>query len=172
MKIRLPSRKVFKLKKESKKITSAYLNRSAVMLRPKQPMLDWLNTLPELMPDMTLEDIRKDSTVYLLPERAFDGDVLKMVYENWDKYFSMQLTAWWTEDGQWPANRSMAMFKEWFDVEVCSELFDMADGPIEKKKEETEFIKDMRKYAAVAKLKTRTAINNGMKRWRKFRAKG
>jgi len=150
----------------------AYLNRSAVMLCPKQPMLDWLNILPGLMSDLTLEDIRKDSTIYLLPEHAFDGDVLKLVNDNWEKYFSMQLTAWYTAENLWPANRSLKMFHEWFDVEVVSELFDMADGPIEKKKDEPEWVKELRKYAMSAREKTRTAFDNGMKRWRKFRASG
>jgi len=38
----------------------------------------------------------------------------------------------------WPAKRDWKVFKEWFEIEINSEVFDLVDGAVEKE----EHIKD------------------------------
>ena len=41
------------------------INRMAVVIRPKQPFLDWVNTNPGTK-SFTIEDITDENTVYLI----------------------------------------------------------------------------------------------------------
>lgn len=44
------------------------INRSLVILKPKQPFLDWTRTLEDEDKDLTLEQLAEDSIAYLIPE--------------------------------------------------------------------------------------------------------
>jgi len=44
------------------------INRSLVILRPKQPFLDWGMAVDDEDKNLTLEQLAEDSTDYLIPE--------------------------------------------------------------------------------------------------------
>src|SRR5438132_254234 len=44
------------------------VNRSAVVVIPKQPFLDWLRRVDPTGGKLTLADLRRDPSIYLLPE--------------------------------------------------------------------------------------------------------
>ena len=44
------------------------INRSAVIVMPAQPFLDWLHQADPTSAELTLEDLRHEPTIYLLPE--------------------------------------------------------------------------------------------------------
>jgi hypothetical protein len=44
------------------------INRSLIILKPKQPFLAWIRTLDDEDQDLTLEELAEDSTAYLIPE--------------------------------------------------------------------------------------------------------
>ena len=44
------------------------INRSAIVVRPAQPFLDWLHRVDPTSAQLTLEDLRREPTIYLLPE--------------------------------------------------------------------------------------------------------
>ncbi len=48
------------------------VNRSVVIVRPKQPLVDWVNQTPEVKPrkKLTLEDMRASRTVLLVPQET------------------------------------------------------------------------------------------------------
>jgi len=114
------------------------INRTAAIIRPKQPFLDWLNTLPNPLKDLTLESIRQEAIVFLMPVYDTNEEVLEIVYSDWDLHFEEQLEGWWKRENEWPQNRSLEMFKAWFDVEICSEVVNMTEGPIEDDEVEPE----------------------------------
>lgn len=39
----------------------------------------------------------------------------------------MELWAWHTDETYWPKKRNLALFREWFDIEIHSEVIDMDD---------------------------------------------
>jgi len=51
------------------------LNRSAVMVKPRQPFLDWLHAADPTGGSITLGELGQDPTIYLLPECETAGDV-------------------------------------------------------------------------------------------------
>ena len=46
----------------------ATLNRSAIVAKPKQPFLDWLHTADPASYKLTLRDLVREPTIYLVPE--------------------------------------------------------------------------------------------------------
>jgi hypothetical protein len=44
------------------------LNRSAILVRPKSPFLDWLHGADPTSVTLTLADLRREPTIYLVPE--------------------------------------------------------------------------------------------------------
>jgi len=109
------------------------LNRYALILRAKEPFVQWVNG-PEKDPSnhQTPEEVRKDPVVYLIPEMKWPGPTMDWVFENFDHFFKDQLNAYWTDKKNWPKNRSVQMFKEWFDIEVFSVLENVVDEAIEE----------------------------------------
>ena len=44
------------------------INRSAIMVMPAQPFLDWLHRVDPTSAHLTLADLRQEPAIYLLPE--------------------------------------------------------------------------------------------------------
>ena len=40
----------------------------AVVIKPKQPFIDWLNSIPDEDIDFTLEQVSEDNITFLIPE--------------------------------------------------------------------------------------------------------
>ena len=100
------------------------LNRAALIVRPKQPFLDWAASLDDsgLVPDVAGEH-----TVYLIPEFESDEDgrlVLKHVYV---EIFERELDGWHTDPSAWPQKRDFKTFQEWFSIDLHSVVEDLMD---------------------------------------------
>ncbi len=108
------------------------VNRTVVVIRPKQPFVDWLNSVPGENSDNTLEDISTENTTFLIPEFDFVQDSLECVKEIYSDIFRFELFGWYTDDELWPRNRTWEMFQEWFEIEINSEVFDLVDEAIKK----------------------------------------
>ena len=67
------------------------INRSLVILRPKQPFLDWGVALDDK--NFTLEQLAEDSTAYLIPELWDDSDQEELLESYCDVLFEEQLLA-------------------------------------------------------------------------------
>jgi hypothetical protein len=44
------------------------INRSAIIVKPAQPFLEWLHRVDPTSAHLTLDDLRREPTIYLLPE--------------------------------------------------------------------------------------------------------
>lgn len=106
------------------------VDRTVALVRPKQPMLDWLLAQPDNDVDITLEMLRTDCTVLLVPEGEEPEDAISYIDEIFGQVFEMELTSWYDETERWPANRTLKLFWEWFDVEVHSLVIDTMDEPL------------------------------------------
>jgi hypothetical protein len=86
------------------------INRSLITLKPKQPFLDWVRTLDDESEELTLAELAKDSTVYLVPEIWEDSDQQGALEESYEILFEDQLEAWWTDPAAWPSEHNLKMF--------------------------------------------------------------
>jgi len=106
------------------------INRMAILIRPKQPFFDWLNTAaPE--PGGPINHV-EEHTVYLIREMDNNDLARNWVKRHFDKLFVNELNDWITDESTWPENRNYKLFTQWFDVEIHSMVLDLEEGPVEK----------------------------------------
>jgi len=98
------------------------LNRGAVILRPKQPYLDWGAGLDH---SRLVPDVGAEKTVYLIPSYESDEEGWAILAEGYESIFEAELFGWHTDEAAWPQGRSLQMFKEWFHVELHSVVEDL-----------------------------------------------
>jgi hypothetical protein len=103
------------------------LNRGVVIVRPKQPYLDWAAGLDDsgIVPDPNGEQ-----TVYLIPSYEDDEGAWEILQKVHTAIFANELHGWHTDETAWPRGRDFAMFKAWFEVELHSVVEDRCDFEI------------------------------------------
>jgi len=104
------------------------INRNAIVVKPKQPLFDWINALDPVFP-VTHSD---EGTVYLIREKDSNEAIERWLSRNFDRIFVSQLEGWHTIESDWPAKRTYKLFKDWFEVEIHSMIFDLEDAEIIK----------------------------------------
>lgn len=112
------------------------LNRSMVILRHRQPFLDWLKSTDAELDRLTLADLDIDGDAFLIPgdesHDPVDGeqDAVKWVEKRWRMFFEHCLNEWLTDESLWPQKRTLRMFREWFAVEYRAMVWDLANEPL------------------------------------------
>jgi hypothetical protein len=110
-----------------------FLNRSVAIIKPKQPFVDWVNsTDPDSEVKLTLEQIRSDPLCFLIPEFDSPKEGQNYIKKIYNEIWQWTLYGYWTDEKDYPKHRPFEKFKEWFDVELCSEVLDFEDEDIEK----------------------------------------
>ena len=113
------------------------INRAMVVLRYKQPYLDWVKSAGPSPMELTLEEANDDSEAFLVP--AYDSlidpvdgteDAVKWVEKRWRMLFEHILMSWIEDESAWPKKRTLKLFREWFDVEYRSLIWDMGNEPL------------------------------------------
>lgn len=100
------------------------LNRSVVIVKPRQPYRDWAAGLAE---SGLLPDDEGECTIYLIPDFANDEDAWEILEEVYDEIFNKELWSWHTDPAAWPLNRTFSMFRDWFHVGFHSVVEDLCD---------------------------------------------
>ena len=105
------------------------VNRSACMVKPKQPYVDWANSLDEQ--EIAPDTLSGEHRVYLLPEWDDAPQFQRWLRKNYLTIFENELQAMWQDETDWPAIRDYKTFRAWFDIEYGSEVFDLSGRPLE-----------------------------------------
>ena len=98
------------------------INRSVLMVRPKQPFLDWAAGLDD---SGVLPEVDGERTVYLIPSFEMDEEAWEMMEEIYPLVFENELFGWHTDESAWPKDRDFAMFRDWFSIEFHSVVEDL-----------------------------------------------
>lgn len=106
------------------------IDRSLMVVRPKQPFLDWVQSV-DYDKDLTLELVRDEPTAYLIPQLWDDAEQAAILEWCYEEVFEAELESWYTDPDLWPQERDLKMFLDWFDVEFHSLVFDLCDTPIQ-----------------------------------------
>ena len=107
----------------------ALLNRSALVVKPKQPFLEWLHAADPTSHRLTLGDVAREPIIYLIPECDTPADVDDVLSELCEE-FAEQLGGWYTDRKTWPRDRSFNTFCRWFEYQHHSMLIDLGDEPM------------------------------------------
>jgi hypothetical protein len=106
------------------------INRSAVMVMPAQPFLDWLHRADPTSAALSLDDLRREPTIYLLPEYDSEKEALGYLREYCSEIFEEQLDGWYRVPSGWPVDRTFDTFNRWFEFRFHSMLVDLCDEPV------------------------------------------
>ncbi len=113
-----------------------FVERSVVVIKPKQPFLDWLHvTFNDLKEQLNLENIRIDCNTYLISEVHEIEDGINIIDERYNEFFMLELASWTNDESLWPKDISLKTFWEYFDVEIHPTLIDMTDENQEQTEE-------------------------------------
>lgn len=107
------------------------LNRAALILRYKQPFVDWINAVDPVpgSPTLTLADVEREKTVYLV--EVEDQDELEGWLTRHHKWlFEEELNGWYTDPALWPQDRSLEKLKEWCSFELNTVVIDTGTTPL------------------------------------------
>jgi len=111
------------------------INRSVVVLKYRQPFLDWICSIePGFGVTTSLDEINEDNDAFLLPAAPIiDGkeDAIAWIEKRWKDIFESKLDGWYTDEALWPKRRSLKMFREWLAVEYSSMVWDLDTTPLE-----------------------------------------
>lgn len=106
-----------------------WINRTALVVRPGKPFLDWAAGLDDESPEQA-QDLAKRASVYLVAEDPDEQEESASIENYWRGIFEEQLAGWSENEDEWPKNLSLEMFKQWFEVTAESVVVDLESGPI------------------------------------------
>lgn len=107
------------------------LNRAALIVRYKQPFVEWINEVdPDPENAVTFSEVNEDSSVYLI--EVEDPEELDEWLElNHEYLFEGELSEWYSDPSLWPQDRSLDLFKRWCEFELHTMVFDAGSSPLE-----------------------------------------
>jgi hypothetical protein len=107
------------------------LNRDLIVVRLKQPFVDWVNEA-DPYPDgsrMTLEEVNEDLPAFLIHDYASE-DMEKWLEQNYQPLFEELLEQWYVDETLWPQDLTLKLFKAWCGVKIHGMVFDLVDEPL------------------------------------------
>ena len=106
------------------------INRTAIVVMPAQSFLDWLQRADPTSGELSLEDLRREPTVYLLPECENEEEAREGLEEVCGRIFEEQLDGWYRVPGLWPNRRDLDALDRWFEWSSHSMVVDLCDDPL------------------------------------------
>ena len=104
------------------------VKRTAVIVIPKQPYIDWANSLEDGGGKLG-EDFTPEHTIYLVEDiTGFMIDEVEIIKPYYEYIFEVELNSWHRLESDWPTNRDLVTFLEWFEVEIHSLVLDLHRG--------------------------------------------
>lgn len=113
------------------------INRSVLIIRPKQPYIDWTNSMDDGGPLANLKSMRKSPNTFLVDEIFFIDDLSQIIDEIWEILFEIQLNNWMRDPDVWPAVLTREMFEKWFDYELYDMVWDVTGKRIKRQFQST-----------------------------------
>ncbi|MAM30474.1 MAG: VacJ [Flavobacteriaceae bacterium] len=104
------------------------INRSLLLVVPKQPFYDWSNALTPDLPPTNANKVNEYNS-YLLEDELFLDNPKEELRKYWKPIFLNELFGQWTDEEAYP-KLSWKLFTEWFDFYKSSVVNDLTDEPL------------------------------------------
>jgi hypothetical protein len=91
------------------------IKRRRIMARPVQAFLDWLHRADPMSSELSLEHLRREPTVYLLPECEKEEEAREYLEEMCGQIFEERLDNWYRVPSAWPNRRDLDAFNRWVE---------------------------------------------------------
>src|SRR5438552_9170574 len=107
------------------------LNRAALILRYKQPFVDWINSADPSPTShtLTLAEVNQEHTVYLV-EVEDEDQLAQWLERNHQELFEEELNGWYTDPALWPRDRSLETLRKWCALELHTVVRDTGTSPL------------------------------------------
>jgi hypothetical protein len=107
------------------------LNRAALILRYRQPFVDWINAVDPSPAShtLTLSEVNEEHTVYLVEVDDLE-ELEHWLVLNHRGLFETELNGWYTDPALWPRDRSLAKLREWCSLELHTVVEDTGASPL------------------------------------------
>lgn len=118
------------------------LNRSALMLLPLSPYLEWVNGLPievsELEQPLPEQALVAEGRVYLVAEFDSQSEAVAepdqaledALAGQWQALFENELAAWDELGLHWPEPLTRTLLQQWFEIKPLALAFDADSKPL------------------------------------------
>lgn len=103
------------------------LNRGVLIVRPKQPYLDWAARLHD---SGLAEEVEGEKSVYLIPSFEDEDEGWELLEELYAEVFENELWGWQADESDWPRRRDFETFLDWFEVELYPTVMDLGEDEI------------------------------------------
>lgn len=110
-----------------------FVDRSSVLIQPKQPFLNWLLSVENDDLTLTLEQIRTDCNNFLIPQFDAPEEAISYIDDIYLSIFKAELSSWYEDPELWPADMSLQAFWEMFDVSIQSMVIDTVEDELNNK---------------------------------------
>jgi hypothetical protein len=107
-----------------------FVNRAVLVLRARQPYVDWANGLGEGDERVELDEARTAGSAFLVSPLELEEDARRFVEQHARAMFEHELAMWMDDPATWPERRDVETFHEWFDVEIHDIVVDLGKDPI------------------------------------------
>jgi hypothetical protein len=107
------------------------VHRNVAIVKLKEPFLSWLKAIQHPDADKTAEDLKHTCSALLIPDFGLDEDSRAYIYSHYQAIFENELE-YWGDEADFPKQRDVKMFEEWFDIEIYTTVLDTVDGEIAK----------------------------------------
>jgi len=106
------------------------INRSAVVVIPAQPFLVWLHQADPTSAQLSLNDLRKEATLYLLPEYDTEEEARQHLQKRCGKVFEEELDGWYSILQPRLLTGASRISSAGFEYEFHSVIIDLCGHPI------------------------------------------
>ena len=103
-------------------------NRSIVQLLPTKLYADWFNYVCN--DGINYSNDNLESISFLINDFETKHEFDNWLKCNYQLLFEIRLNYACTDKTQWPENRTLAVFKSWFDINHSNLILDLLDEPI------------------------------------------
>ena len=109
------------------------MNRTAVIITPKQAFYDMIAALMGEEPEKEMATLSEDeSTIYLVEDPGlYEMTIKERLTPCYKDIFYEEVAGWFTDKTKWPKSISWKEFKNYFHISFQSLVFDTFDGEIE-----------------------------------------
>ncbi len=109
-------------------------NRAAILVRPKEPFARWASGVSRGAHEVTVEELRKESTVFMVESIDSQEDGEGVIRRNSEEIFEFLLWECCTEKELWPSPRDWETFREWVDASAYGLVLDLLHDGIKSEK--------------------------------------
>jgi hypothetical protein len=99
------------------------LERSAITIAYKKPFIEWNNAVcPEIL---MYENILIPSKTYLI--EGISDNAKTTIEQHFKEIFEIELRGICSDESEWPSNRNIELFYEWFSCEISDFVIDLSN---------------------------------------------